>query len=279
MQQLTKRRLTDLWVVGREMTFDDGGGGVTVWLQKMNPVEAADTSKRCDAARARIVAMRRDHESREWEATRAAVLDLGDDRAQLIDSLVLEDRARSVRLHEARNGADDEWAKDNYLQGLRDSWEDGLKSTYAEDPEDSEAKRVFEEMKRFTDAVDAAVEADQADAKAALAEVPLGDLQDRMCERLLEMDGNQAWLGELHRCQIYFGTREGDNHKLRYFTSRSEVDDLGTTIYTRLRTAYENLEVDAAEGKDSGVTPPSSPSPASPATVETPTSGLVSATA
>lgn len=277
--QLTTRRLTDLWVVGREITLDDGEGGITIWLQKMNPVESADSSKRCDAARSRVMAARRDHESREYEAVRAAVLDYGE-ADQIIDFLLMEEQARSTRMNEARSAAEEEWAKDNYLQGLRDAWNDGLKDTWAKDHDDEEAKRVYEEITRFTDSVAAQVASEQADAKERMAATPLGDLQDRMCERLLEMDGNQAWLDELHRCQLYFGVRDGEKHKVRYFSARDEVDELSVTTYTRLRIAYDNLEVDASEGKDSGVTPPSSESPDSPSVEETPTSaGLVAATA
>jgi hypothetical protein len=276
--QLTKRRLTDLWVTGRELSLDDGSGeAVVVWIQKLNPVDAAETNRRCDAVRATVLAMRHDHDSTGYQAVRASVLDFGDDADRIADILLGEDRARTTTATEARLANEEEWSKDNYLQGLRDAWQDGLEKRWLTDKSDVEAVRVYDEMHRFASLVADTVDAEIAVLREVMMARPLSELQDRLVDKLLEVDANQSWIEELRRCEIYYGTREPEDHKKRYFTERAEVDQLSPMAYQRLRTAYEDLEVDVMEGKDSPAPLASSPSSEPPNEEETATSsGLVS---
>jgi hypothetical protein len=259
-----------LWVVGREITLDDGHGPVTVWLQKLNPVEATTVARRSDAARARVMAVRFDEDSDEYQAIRASVLDYGDSKDELVNFLLMEDRGRLERVAEAKLASEDEWTKDNYLQGLRDTWNGvdepggdsiaGLKDVYAKDPENVEAKHVFDELKRFSSAISVQVEDELVDLREQKTAAPIEAIRVDVIERLIKIESNQAWLDELRRCEIFFGTRRPDNHKERVFTNRDEVDSLSGLTYRRLREAYEGMEVDVAEGKDLPAPPASSAS-------------------
>jgi hypothetical protein len=276
--QLTKRRLTDLWVTGRELILDDGDGDpLVVWLQKVNPGEATDTQRRCDAARARVLSVRSQPDAYEYQALQGSVVAYSDDPAELVKFLLGEDRVKAQRSQEAQLANEEEWSKDNYLQGLRDAWDDDLQRRWLEDNADVEGARVHDELERFTDEVKARVDDDmEALTTTMLATTTFSDLQDRMVGRLLEIDGTQAWLNELYRCQLYYGVREPDDHKKLYFVDRDEVDQLSTATFGRLRTAYDNLEVDVAEGKGSRPDQASSPSSEPPNEVPAETSsGLV----
>ena len=56
---------------------------------------------------------------------------------------------------EARVADEKEWSEDDYLTGLQNAWNEGLKDTYAADPEDADAARVFGELRKYTDQVQA----------------------------------------------------------------------------------------------------------------------------
>lgn len=278
--QLTKRRLSDLWIVGRELTLDDGQGDpVTVWIQKMNAAEAADTGRLCDAARAKVLAARRDTESPDWQAAHSSVLEYGNQDFNLvIEFLLTHERVKFLRRHEAEQANDEAWSKDNYLQGLRDAWADGLERRWLEDKEDAEALKVHDELERFTHEVNDLVDSDITALREGWSMRSRDELEEMMIDKLMEMDANQAWVTELHYCQVVFGTREVENHKQRYFSGRDEVNQLSAETFNRLRQAYESLEVDVAEGKGSPAPTDSSPSSEEPAAAETAsTSGLVGA--
>jgi hypothetical protein len=277
--QLTKRRLTDLWVTGRDLLLDDGSGEpIPVWVQKMNPVEASEAMRRCDAARAKALTIRSDPSSIGYQAIKASVLDIGEDLDRIADILLAEDRMKAVQSTESRLANEEEWSKDNYLQGLRDAWADDLERRWLEDKTDPEAARVWSEMNRFTTLVGEMVDNEMEVLKEVAMGRPLEDLQDDLVQRLLDIEANQRWLEELHRCEIFFGTRETDDHRRRCFAERAEVDELSPMAYQRLRTAYENLEVDVLEGKGSPAPISSSPLSGPPGEEETATSsGLVGA--
>lgn len=261
--QIVKRRLTDLWVVGRELTLDDGEGDpITVWLQKVNAVEAAETSRRCDAARARLLSAKREDDD-EWRSLLNTVREyaLGD-KERIVEFLLLEKRTDVQRSVEARLSNEEEWSKDNYIQGLLDSWRDSLERRWLTDhDEDPEATRCKEELDRFAGQVTGDVDAEIDLLREAWSEQSMDELEGRMADKLLEMDAGQAWMAELWAYQIYFGTREQDDHKKRYFLNREEVDSLAPRAFDALRQAYADLEVDVAEGK--GLPAPTTSSPSS----------------
>lgn len=259
--QLIKRRLTDLWVVGRELTLDDGEGEpITVWLQKINAIESSEATRRCDAARARMLASRNSDDD-EWQSMVTTVREYaGGDKARIVGFLVLDKRNELERVAEAKLANEEEWSKDNYIQGLMDAWRDDLERRWLADNDDTEAANCKAELDRFAKEVADDVDSEVSLLTDAWGEEPSGQLEERMAQKLIEVDAGQAWMVELWACQIYFGTREVDNHKQRYFMSRDEVDTLAPRTYEALRQAYADLEVDVAEGKGLPAPTPSSPS-------------------
>jgi hypothetical protein len=261
--QLTRRRLSDLWVTGKEIVFDDGGGDpVTVWMQKLNSIQAQEVGRRADAARARLLVMRNNPDSEEWQAIHGSVIAFsGGDKEPLVEFIANDERPKLFRRNEAMIAAEDRWSKENYLQGLRDSWRDGFEERYIKaqtGDADPEAEGVFAELKVFADALTEAVDADLEDERDRLRHLGYDELCDKMAEKVLILDGNQVWLEEMQRWQVYLATRDPDCKQDRYFVSRAEIDLLSTAAYHRLRNEYENLEVDVAEGKDSPAPTPSS---------------------
>lgn len=263
-----KRRLEDLYVVGKELTIDDGQGEVQVWLQKLNPVDSASALRRANMARAKVRTVRRDKQSDEYLDMWIEVLEW-DDQATLIEYLVAEDLMRVRERVEAELAAEDEWAKDDYLQGLRDAWESGLNETYFVNPNDVDAKRVYTELERFAAEAEARGKDDIDAARAKFEAMEFGVLQEKAFDRVISYRGSAAWLEEYHRSELLYGVREAENHKAYYFKTPEDIDQLSAEVLGLLYREYAALSVDVMEGKDSEETPDSSASSEPPIEAET----------
>lgn len=254
-----KRRLGDLYQVGREVTVDDGEGPVTVWLQKLNPLETEQAARAAGVAKAKTLMTRRDKNSDEYLDIYAEVSEMP--REGLVDLAIGEKLAQALESADAEISAADEWSKDGYLQGLRDAWAEKLYDVYQEGEdadEYEEAQRVFTELQRFDQELTKRVEGERTKLERDYADVPIDELIETAADKVLSFRGDTAWLREWRRAQIWLGTRESEDHKKRYFDKREEVDQLPIQILNALQAAYEQLEVGPIEGKDSPPTQPSS---------------------
>jgi hypothetical protein len=164
---LKKSHLKDLYRRGKELRLDDGDGEATVWLQKLSPVDHATAVSRASAARARALMSRNDPDSDDYMSAYGAVIGSGVERETLIRYINLPELGNKEMIIEAEMAAEEEWSKDDYLQGLRDAWNDTLELRYALEPDDPECKRVFAELTRFADAVNARMGVFEADMARA----------------------------------------------------------------------------------------------------------------
>lgn len=250
-----KRRLTDLFVVGREVKFDDGHGEpLTVWLQKLNPVEHETAMRRAAGARSRVLSGK---DAAETELAQDEAEQLG--REGWIEYLTSDVLSRKFPAIEAELAAEEEWSKDDYLQGLRDVWDSTMKNLLEEEPEAVDAQTVRDELQRFADALEQRIDGERENIRKDFEGKDDEDLERRVVDRLIGTRADLAWLGEFRKCEVWIATRDPDNHRKRYFESREEVDDLSHPVLLRLMTEYAELNVDPQEGKDSGVIPNSSP--------------------
>lgn len=236
----------------------------------MNPLEHEKAIRKAGAAKAQILLSQRDRDSDVWQEAMTDVSELGG-RDALIEYVVAEDAVKIRESREAELCFAEEWKKDGYLEGLREAW-DKLSDVYAEDPENEEASRVFLELKRFADQVDAEVESEVEGLKRDLADVPLEELQEKVIDRVLDLRAGLAWLREYRRCEIFFSVRDPEDHNKHYFLEREDVDRLSVEVFRKLAESYEDLMVAPTEGKDSGKTPTSLPSSEPPNEEETPAS-------
>lgn len=265
--KVKKRRLSDLYVRGREVAPTDGyGEPVKVWLNKLNEIDRETCLRRASAAKARFLIGSDDEDSDAFAAMYAETRDIGE-RDELIFFLIAEDLQRSRRRIEAEIAADEEtWGKEDYLQGLIDAWigddeNPGLSTTMLEDPDDPEAKRVSDELDRYQNAINAELTAEEARLRKDWEEVDLDVLRRKVAHRLLELRAGEEFIREYRRQQIFFAVREPVDHRKRYFRSVSEVDDLDEELRQFLTEQYESLLVPPLEGKDSPAPAGSSNSP------------------
>jgi hypothetical protein len=253
-----RRRLQDLYVTGTAVHLDDGAGEVEVWVQKLTPVDHETAMRRANAARARCLTVKKSPDSEEYQSCAMDVYETDDDA--LIAEIVEGELAQKRLALEAELAADEEWSKDDYLQGLEDAWSGGLNMTYGESPDDPEAKRVFIELKRFTDTVDEHLEDERQRLLKDRGTLSREELEERVIKERIETIADLEWMKEYRKCELWLSLRDPEDHNKRYFRQRPEVDELAQEVLGPLVRAYQDLAVEVLEGKDSGETPDSSPS-------------------
>lgn len=246
-----KKRLGDLFVTGEELTFDDGTEEpITVWVQKLTPKEVQKAAEQARPAKSVITSIKRlDKDSSEkWELyNQIEAADFTDlDIIKILISQKVQEANFSAR---AKIANEDEWAKDNYLEGLEDAWEEELRDRFIEDNEDSEAKRVMDELLRYSDQVAKEVKSVEEDLIYEMDHLDRDTLEDKFVNKLIEDRGTAALLEKFQSCQLFFATRENENRDQRYFSSVEEVEVLPEVIFNRLVSTYEDIAVDGTEVK------------------------------
>lgn len=265
----TKRTLADLYVRGTTVTLDDGGGDpVEVWVQKLTSVDQEKAVRKANAFRALLVAEAHDETSERYMEALGEVDKY--DRAALVDQVAQYEVARRTQALEAEVESGERWSKENYLQGLYDAWNGGMKDRYAKDNEDEDAKRVYDAMQEYLDAVNAKIEKELKNTRTELDETRNEEqLRKKAVENVIMSRVDIQWMAEYRRCQVWLSVREPNKHGVHYFNGRNEVDELAQETLLALIEAYSTLEVDVVEGKGSGVTQDSSSSSEPPPQEET----------
>jgi hypothetical protein len=329
-----QRRLSDLYVRGVPLLFTDDDvdfvvrrnergepltedgetvydevplPAVSVWLAKPTSFDMDVVFKAANKASALMLAGRKDHESDTWLAIRDEVGRV--DREVLVNELVARDLTRHRDVVEARvkgeTVEDDEgeeqpseWAKDGYLDSLRDAWlTGGLRERHLSDPDDDEASNVLAEIDRFTALVDAEYAADLEDKTLEIGGFDDETLIDKVTDLYVEIAARQAWAGEYRHHLIFLCTKQcagpdpdrpgrclcrggRRRHAELYFESLDEVAALEPEIKNDMVVRFEQLIVEASEGKGSRRSRPSStPSEPPAAEATSSSSGLVDASA
>ena len=253
----TRRRLTDLYVVGKELSFndvqDEDGEPIKVWLSKLSPVQQRDAADNATGARAKLLALKQnpDSDPRQVAVFVEQLEDLGvKDRESKIEFLMAPKLAEARASAEARIGSEGKWAEDDYLNALQKAWNDGLNEKFATNSDDEEAKRVYDELVKFTEEVNDAVDEDRENIALEFTHFSDDELSKKVLERAIDAEADFAWVNEFSRWQAFYAVREIDDHKQQYFVDRQEIDELDAKILNEILTEYNKMTVDPTEGKD-----------------------------
>ncbi len=249
------RKLTDLYVRGKELTFDDGAPGedpIKVWLQKLNPVQQEQAQKRAEAARAKVLSIvHLPEEAAEKQIFYDEVASSNPSKEDLITILIATDLAQCAESAEAEVAARDEWLEDGYLQGLQEAWENGAREDMfrEETPEYDEARRVFDELKKFNEQVEEILQQDERRLRKDYEGAKESSLVKKVVERRIRTHADRAWITEFRKCELWMAVRDFENRSELMFENRAEVDDLSLEVLSTLITEYQNLVVPPTEGK------------------------------
>lgn len=244
-------KLTDLYVIGKEFVVEGPEGSITVWLQKLTPVQQETAFRRAGSQRAKILALARGDEG-DLDTKQSAIstfYDMYKTREEQINYLVSETLMKVYPAREAEVAARDEWSDDDYLQGLKDSWNEEMFNRFINDSNDQEANKVKDEIQRFQDELNEEIESERKFLVEDLSSYTDSKIVELGCKSLLESSADMAWLTEFRKCELWFGVRN-PNTKKQYFSGREEVDELSTEVLGALIKAFAELNVDATEGKD-----------------------------
>jgi hypothetical protein len=180
----------------------------------------------------------------------------------LCDYLITDELGEFAQSVEAELAAEEEWAHDGYLQGLRDAWngtneEPGLKE---KDEDDPERVQCFAELKRFSDRMEPSIEGERQRLIADRKTTPIEELRRDAVAAFIERRAGSVWLAEFRTCEIAYGVRDIKDHDRYYFGAKGketeEVDftrvrRLPPELFNQLSSAYGELVVPPQEGKGS----------------------------
>lgn len=250
-----RRRLSDLYIVGKEMVFNDDSGEepIEIWLSKISPIEQRDAADQATKARAKILSLKN---SPEAESERLLYEDQLDDlglfdRDDLVTFLSASKIEEARISNEQRIASEDPWAEDDYLNSLQSAWNDGLMDEWVIDPDaNEEAARVYSELKRFTDEVEETMIDEVENIKAEFDQIDEEKLRADAVNKILESEADFAWMNEFSYYQVFYSVRYPEDHKLRYFESVDEVKCLDTRILSEIIKTYRDMTVEGVEGKD-----------------------------
>lgn len=248
-----RRRLSDLYVVGRKEVLSDGENEVEVWVQKISPLDQRKAMDMAHAARSKVMAAKNapdDDEKRQAVATEAEWDGFTAERDQMIEFLTMSDLAKSRASRQAEVAAEDEWAKNDYYNGLREAWDSEMNERFKLDPDDKEAKPIRDELLRYMAAVDKLVEKDRKSLARGYTTFSDEQLKRKVIDGLIEAEGDQVWVGEFRKAQLYFAVRDPENHTELYLESPEEIELLDNRIAGQLFAALDELMVDPVEGKE-----------------------------
>lgn len=242
-----KRRLSDLYVRGDFLEFDDGQGDtVRIWVRKMAPTMHEKAMKRANAARAQVLAASRDHSSDLYVDVKAKVSAMDND--DILDYLVEERLGSRRAVIEAELAAEEPWSEEGYLEGLQEAWTEELSEKHLLDPDDDDANRVLGELRKFNDELEKRVAKEREAIEKDLSSKSPDNLDDLAAEKLIETQASLAWLTEFRLCEVWLSVYEEDG-KTQYFESRDEVDMLSVEVLREIQSKYRELSVDPTEGK------------------------------
>lgn len=245
----TREQVKRLYEVGREIPLTDE---ITLWVKKLTPAEDKEAISHSYGPRAKILSLlgasKDDSGLLEFIDTMES-LGLGEREAQ-VNFLIAQDVQKAMQSQEYKIAAEKEWSENDYLITLQAAWNDGIQDRYNLDNEDEEAARIFNELKRYTEQVQKAVERDREDLYDRMNDKSDAELQDKILKLFIEHAAGNAQMVEYHAWCIYLATRLKDDHSVKFFESRDEVDTYGEEFYEKLLQTYLELTIDSLEGKD-----------------------------
>ena len=251
----TKRRLSDLYVLGEDVVFDDGTDDpIVVWVQKLTPSETQIAVEKSRPAKTKIISIKKLADDHHLKLRYLDELE-SEGMYEKVDFIkfLIRPKVEEARLSaEAKVAFEDEWAKDDYLDGLQRAWNDDLRDKWV-DPEsedNEEAERVYQELKRYTDQVERELEAAEKELIYELEDLSLEAVQRRAVNRLIETHGDNALIQEFRKQQLLYSVRYAEDHSERYFESVDEINILSEAVMGKLLVAYATLNIDSFEGKE-----------------------------
>lgn len=250
------RRLTDLYKVGKEVTFSiDNEPDLTVWIQKLQPFEQELCITRAQGERAKVWALKNLPDDDEERAVHIMQVEDEFSHEEMVNLAASDELSKAHQSAESFVAMDDDennlWAKDGYLEGLQEAWAGAQLNLHnTDDPTaQKEAQRVFEELKRYNVEVEKEFAVRKADILFKWENTATETLKALCVNKIIEVRADIRWMAEYERSEVWLATREENDHQARYFDKREEVDQLAPIALNRLINEYKEVMVGPDEVK------------------------------
>lgn len=238
-----KSPLTRLWSMGALRQIADGRESMDVWIATRTQRDMQEIAKRASAARAKTIRALNDQNSDESIEIEFELANMDFDG--LIEVLVADYRTKRQAVIEAEYAAANApWNENDYLQGLKDAWDDELMREYALDPNHPEAVRVLAELARFDADVAAELE-QQCDAEAEGIRLAGEDVaRDAVRRRLREAAYQAEWYRVFILTRAWRQVRDPHDHDKLMFASPDDLLDLSAPAFEAVMALVEAINLD-----------------------------------
>lgn len=142
-----------------------------------------------------------------------------------------------------------EWYDDSYLIGLQDAWNNGLEDKFNEDPEHEEAKRVHDELQRFSEQVREKVDDEQASMREEFGELTSEKLRKKAFDVYLDEIGKNKQNSDYVDYQLLYSVKWAGTDDPA-FEDIEDVKRSSSKVKDKLLSALVELVVSDSEGKD-----------------------------
>jgi hypothetical protein len=248
-----RRRLSDLYVVGKSVVFEDPAGDVEIYLRRPNPFEHEEALREGNLARARMALRMKDPSTDEYAILHGELAAVGD-RIQKAEILFNENYADYYQRAFTWVQEQDRWSKDDYATSVTDAladYEEREVRPVEGDEDWEDYQRVVKEVEEFTKDVDTRLEKvkkDEIDEFLMLEEL---ELDERIMRVLIDRQAGVAFYRGYRVACLYYATRDPDDHGKRYFSNKQELMELPAEVQSRLLEEYDALDVPRDEVKNS----------------------------
>lgn len=250
------KRVTDLFVQGREVVFQEEPEPLLAWAQKLNPFEYEEARRDGLVARSRVTLQLQDASSDDYRLMRADVGTMSDDA--LIEAI--NNSKSALDIAEALDGmrADDTWSEKLDVLERTDPDEiegdEGAQALLAK----LNTEYVAEIRKRVTEI--------QNGRYDELSSYERPNLEREYEKDWREMRGMEAFQVAFQSTEVFFGlrscratTRDENgrwqhhecDHSQRVLDDRSEVRLLPGEVLTQAREALQSLALSPRDARDS----------------------------
>lgn len=244
---VTLQTLENLYTQGKLVDVSpEKDGSVEVWIRRLGPKHHQTAVRKANAERIKFKSLPRDNEDVLPVVEEVSKMS----REDRIDLLIEIEVAPDKEKIEQELSEEEEWSKDDKLQGLMDAWNDGLLEEWlkGEGKRSEESEHVFNEMNRFTEQVNEKVEGRRKSARRQFEDMSDDELFDKVFEILIDREAGLLWLRVFREHQILFGVCEPETKK-QMMEDVEEVQNLPIELWQIFLAAFEDLALTAKDVK------------------------------
>lgn len=247
---ISRHDIEELYSIGQKVNVaPPGHDPVTVFFRKINSPQQQKAVRKANAARIRLMqVMNRPDTDDEKMSIVGEVEELArEDKIVYLTELQVATYRPKI---EQELSEEKEWAEEGYLQSLIDAFDDEALLDYMKGDEERsvETQELFDQMKRFTDAVDGKLEIKRGNSTKHFEAMSDDQLTMAVTKSYLEREAGIAWLRVFRDHQILFGVENLETGE-KIYSSIGDIDNIPTELYQIYLGAIEETSVPVTELK------------------------------